>query len=101
MATIVFNKKEFLEKIAEFIDDDEYVIFSTDVCGTVSAPSKKVPAKLIPFAFSKGAFASKDSISDLMRTKLGGMVIMKLEQIDESMRKEIENEQRNNTQKPG
>lgn len=99
MATIVFNKKEFLEKIADFIGDDEFVIFSNDVCGHVSAPTKKVPAKLISFAFSKGAFDSKDSIADLMKAKLGGMVILKFEQLDEGMRKEIEDERNNNSQK--
>jgi hypothetical protein len=94
MPTIVFKKEEFLKQIGEIIGEDEYVIYSSDVHGTVSAPTKKTPAKLIPFAFNKSAFGDQESINDIMRrAKLGGLVIMHFDDLSPEMQDKINKEE--------
>ena len=92
MGTIVFNKKEFLKQIAEIIDDEEYVVFTNDVHGTIKSDTKKTPAKRVPFAFGVGAFDKKGSVEDILNSKLGAMVILGIDKLDEKFRKGIEEE---------
>lgn len=74
MPTIHYTKKQFIKEMSNFIQDDEHIIVSTDVEGSVEL-KKKRGIKQIPFAFAVDAFEKQDSIGDLLISKLFSAVI--------------------------
>ena len=52
--------------------------------------SKKVRAKRITLGFGADAFKRPDDISDIMNSKVGGLIVVKKEFLSDSTQKEIE-----------
>lgn len=74
MATMHFTKKEFIAELEKTIKDDEHIILSNDIDGSIQV-NKKRKFKQIPFAFACDAFAQPDHVSDLFGIgHLGGIV---------------------------
>jgi len=74
MPTIHYTKKQFIKEMSKLIQDDEHIIVSTDVEGSVEV-KKKRGVKQIPFVFAVDAFEKQDSIGDLLKSKLFSAVI--------------------------
>lgn len=74
MPTIHYTKKQFIKEMSKLIQDDEHIIVSTDVEGSVEV-KKKRGVKQIPFVFAVDAFEKQDSIGDLLKAKLFSAII--------------------------
>lgn len=94
MTTYTFDKKLFLETIDKWVKDDEFVIFSTTPCGSLRAASKKVKGKTISFGFSQDAFENPDTISDILNSKIGGLIICKKSVLSKTVQKEMDEYQK-------
>lgn len=74
MPTIHYTKKKFLEELDKLIQDDEHIILTNEVDGTIGLAKKK-KLKKIPFVFASDAFAKQDTVSDLLNMTLVSFII--------------------------
>ena len=74
MPTYHYSKKRFIEEMQNLIKDDEHVILTNDIEGTVEALKRK-KTKRVPFSFSSDAFEREDSIGDLLKSEMFSVVI--------------------------
>lgn len=89
MPTWIFNKTEFIEQMKEYINDSEFVILTTTLCGKVSGARKKVQLKTVEMGFRADFFKSPETISDLMGSKLAMILACKEEVLSDSIKQEI------------
>jgi len=78
-----------MEQMDEFIGDDEYIIFSTTPCGNISAASKKTKGKTMTIGFSEDVFDKPETISDILSSKIAGMIVGKKEMLSKSLQEQI------------
>lgn len=65
--TLVFTKKEFIDNLKELIDDDEIILATQNIEGTLEVKKKK---KIIPFGFVASAFKQPDGVGDIYFGKI-------------------------------
>lgn len=99
MTTYTFNKELFLEAMENLIDDDEFVIFSTTPQGQMAAANKSFKAKKVGIAFSEDVFDKPNTISDILNSRVGGLIICKKEIISKQVKTEIENYEKTKVKK--
>lgn len=75
MPTIHYTKKEFLKQLDNLIGDNEHIIFTNEVDGSVELTKKK-KLKKIPFVFASDAFAKSNTVSDILNMKLSSFLIV-------------------------
>lgn len=74
--TYVLSKEEFIELMNKSIKSSEMVVFSTILHGNLTACSKKINAKRMSIAFAGDAFKKPDTISDILGSIVGGILII-------------------------
>jgi len=89
MATYTFNKEVFMEQMDKFVGDDEYIIFSTTPCGNISGASKRTKGKTMTIGFSEVVFDKPKTISDILSSKIAGMIVGKKEILSKSVQEDI------------
>lgn len=89
MPTIHYTKKQFIKNLSDLIGDDEHVILTNEIDGTIEALKKK-KVKRVPFVFASDAFESQDSIGDLLKSKMLAVVIMSDKFVAEPFRKDAD-----------
>jgi hypothetical protein len=65
--TLVFTKKEFLDNLKELIKDDEIILSTQNIIGSIELKKKH---KVVPFAFLAEAFKEKEGIGDIAFNKV-------------------------------
>ncbi len=87
---LIGTKKKFLELIENQIDDDDVVVLSTDLCGTISA-SKKQNSQKVGFVFAADIFAQPDDIGHIAfgETSAIGLLICKEKQLSADVIKKL------------
>lgn len=87
--TILFSKKNFINWISKQIKDDECVIMSDAVQGTLSVSNKG--GYKIPFVFSSDIFPTKD-IRNVSEIKILSLCIPKINKLSERDVEEVKNQ---------
>lgn len=90
MTTYTFNKEMFLKNIENFVEKDEIVIFSSTPVGRISGATKKCKGKTINMGFSEDVFKDKETISDILGSKVFGLIVCKKKILSERVQKEFE-----------
>jgi hypothetical protein len=67
--TTIFTKKEFIQMLQKALNDDQVVLLSRDVVGTLSVNQKK-NQKTITFAYAADAFKESDTIADILSNRV-------------------------------
>lgn len=85
MAAIHYTKKEFIKMIGELIEEDEHIIVSNEIDGTLEV-LKKRKIRRIPFCMPNDAFKNEDGLKDMMYSRLLGVAIVPDANISEKLR---------------
>ena len=86
MPTIHYTKKQFLKDMSELIGDNEHILVTTEVDGTLEALKKK-KIKRIPFAFASDAFEKEDTLGDLLKSRMFAVVVASNETVAKKFKK--------------
>lgn len=80
MSTQVATKKNFI-KMLESMDDDQILVFTTDLYGSSMAASKKIPLIRLPFAFAGDAFKRPNSLNPFMQNPSFAVILLPKEEL--------------------
>jgi len=94
METAIMDK-QMLINLANDMKKDEIILMSNILQGQVSGSTKK-KLKAFSIGFTDDCFKSPETVSDLMRARLFGMIIIKKKDINQSVLKTFEEYQKKN-----
>jgi hypothetical protein len=89
MPTIHYSKKQFLKDMSDLIGDNEHILVTTEVDGTLEVLKKK-KIKRIPFAFATDAFEKEKTIGDLLKSKMFAVVVTSNEIVAKKFKKDAD-----------
>ena len=79
-----------MEQMDKLVDDNEFIIFSNSPWGSVSGASKKIKGKRINFGFSQEVFKDPQTVTDILKSKIGAMIVGNKSMLSEKMIEEID-----------
>jgi predicted nucleic acid-binding protein len=87
VTTVVYSKKVFLKVMEELLKDDEFVVISNIIDGSISAGTKKKYLR-VSVGFNQYSFIHPNSIVDVMNSKVFGLIVCKKELLAKELQKE-------------
>ena len=64
MPTFVLTKKQLIETIDKSIGDEDVVVLTSEIYGSLYAASKRIPLVRVPMAFAGDAFKTPEGLNN-------------------------------------
>jgi len=91
MTTYILTKKQLIETIEKFEEGNKVFLLSNSTCGSISATGKKgKELKKLSFAFIGNCFKNPGTVSDIIQSWRGGLIVMDKKYISDQDLKALE-----------